>query len=148
MIFRLSLIDCKSPQVSRTRLGILAVFRNAVVWLSTSLPTSRSSRPFNNLLVTVPKAPITIGISVTFMFHSFFQFRSKVEVLIILSEGTAKSTILFCLGLVFWPRLGYLSVCQSPKRVYVCHFFFFHGCCYFYNHHYYRTPHHHQRNEH
>ena len=30
----------------------------------------------------MPKAPITIGIIVTFMFHSFFQFSSKVEVLI------------------------------------------------------------------
>ena len=27
--------------------------------------------PFNNPLVTVPKAPNTIGITVTFMFHSF-----------------------------------------------------------------------------
>ena len=52
--------------------------------VSTRPPTSKSSRPFNNTLVTVPKAPITIGIIVTFMFHSFFQFSSKVEVLILL----------------------------------------------------------------
>ncbi len=32
---------------------------------------STSSCPFNNLSVTVPRAPITIGINVTFMFHSF-----------------------------------------------------------------------------
>ena len=50
--------------------------------VSTRLPTSKSSRPFNNPSVTVPKAPITIGIIVTFMFQSFFQFSSKVEVLI------------------------------------------------------------------
>ena len=31
---------------------------------------SMSSNPFNNPLMTVPKAPITIGIIVTFMFHS------------------------------------------------------------------------------
>ena len=44
-----------------------------VVWIvSTRLPTSKSSRPFNNPLVTVPNAPITIGTIVTFMFHSFF----------------------------------------------------------------------------
>ena len=30
----------------------------------------------------MPKVPITIGIIVTFMFHSFFHFSSKVEVLI------------------------------------------------------------------
>ena len=40
--------------------------------VSTRSPTSKSSRPFNNPLVTVPKAPITIGTIVTFMFHSFF----------------------------------------------------------------------------
>ena len=40
--------------------------------------------PLINSLVTVPKAPITIGIIVTFMFHSFFQFSSKFEVLITL----------------------------------------------------------------
>ena len=50
--------------------------------VSTRSPTSKSSRPFYNPLVTVPNAPITIGIIVTFMFHSFFQFSSKVEVLI------------------------------------------------------------------
>ena len=35
-------------------------------------PTSTSSSPFSNPLVTVPNAPITIGIIVTYMFHSFF----------------------------------------------------------------------------
>ena len=46
---------------------------------------SKSSRPFTNPLMTVSKVPITVGIIVTFMFHSFFfQFSSKVEVLIVL----------------------------------------------------------------
>ena len=39
--------------------------------VTTRLPTSKSSRPFNNHLVTLPNAPITIGI-VRFMFQSFF----------------------------------------------------------------------------
>ena len=52
--------------------------------VSTSQPTFKSCRPFNNPLVTVLKAPITIGTIVTFMFHSFFQFSSKVEILILL----------------------------------------------------------------
>ena len=30
----------------------------------------------------LPSAPITIAITIAFMFHSFFQFSSKVEVLI------------------------------------------------------------------
>ena len=85
MVFHWSLSDSKSPQVSRTRLSILAVLRNAVVWtVSTRPPTSKSSRPFNNPFVTVPNVPITIGTIVTFMFHSFLKFSSKVEVLILL----------------------------------------------------------------
>ena len=79
MAFHLSLSDSKSSQVSKTRLRILAVLSNAVVWIvSTSSPTSKSSRPLNNPLVIVPNAPITIGTIVT------FQFSSKVEVLILL----------------------------------------------------------------
>ena len=85
MVFHWILSDSKSPQVSRILLNILAVFNNAVVWMvSTRPPTSKSSRPFNNPSVTVPKAPITIGTIDTFMFHSFFQFSSKVEVIILL----------------------------------------------------------------
>ena len=73
MVFHWSLNDSKSPQVSRTLLSILAVLNNAVVWMVSILsPTSKSSNPFNNPLVTVPKAPIIIGKNVTFLFHSFF----------------------------------------------------------------------------
>ena len=35
-------------------------------------PTSKSSSPFNNTMVIVPKAPIPIGKIVTFMFYGFF----------------------------------------------------------------------------
>ena len=63
MVFHWSLSDNKSPQVFRTLLSILAVLNNAVVWIvSTCPPYSKSSSPFNNPLVTVPKAAITIGI--------------------------------------------------------------------------------------
>ena len=73
MVFHWSLSDSKSPQVSRTRLRILAVLSHAVVWIvSTRPPTSKSSRPFDNPLVIVPNAPIITGTIVTFMFHSFF----------------------------------------------------------------------------
>ena len=104
MVFHRSLSDSKSPQVSRTRLGILAVLSNAVVWMvSTRPPISKSSRPFNNPLIIVPKAPITIGTIVTFMFHSFYNFQARSRYLsffslsfrfILWSAGTAKSTIL------------------------------------------------------
>ena len=86
MVFHWSLSDSKFHQVSRTFLGILAVLKNAVVWtVSTRSPTSKSSIPFNSPLVTVRKAPITVGIIVTFMFHyffnslAFFQFYSVVS---------------------------------------------------------------------
>ena len=101
MIFYWSLSDNKSPQVSRILLSILADLNNAVVWRVSIPPLiSKSSSPFNNPSVTVPRAPITIGINVTFMFHSFFQFPGKVEVFIflftfiftLLSARTAKST--------------------------------------------------------
>ena len=85
MIFIWILSVSKSPQVSRTLLSILADLNKAVVWMvSTRLLISKSSNPCVNPLVTVSRAPITIGIIVTFMYHSFFQLRSKVEVLTLL----------------------------------------------------------------
>ena len=138
MVFHWSLSDSKSPQVSKTLLSIMVVFNNAVVWMvSTRSPTSIYSRPFNNPLVTVLKAPVTIGTIVTFMLHSLFNSLARSRYLsffshsfsfILWSAGTAKSTILqtlffFCrlLDLVFWASLGDSCVYQSPIRVYVCH---------------------------
>ena len=73
IVFPWTFSDSTSPQVSWTLFSILALLNNAVVWMvSTRLPTSKSSTPFSYPLVTVLKAPITIGIIVTFMFHSFF----------------------------------------------------------------------------
>ena len=65
MVFHLSLNNCKSPQVSRTFLGILAELNYAVVWLISSCPLiSKSSSPFTNHLRIVPGVPITVGITV------------------------------------------------------------------------------------
>ena len=104
MVFHWSLSDSKSLQVSRTLLSILVILNNAVIWIvSTRPPTSKSSRPLNNPLVIVPKAPITIGTIVTFMFHSFFNSLARSRYLsffphsfsfILWSAGTAKLTIL------------------------------------------------------
>ena len=70
MVIHWSLCDSKSSQISRTLLSILAVLNNLVVWMvSTRPPTSKSSSPFSNPLVTDPNAPITIGIIVTCIFH-------------------------------------------------------------------------------
>ena len=80
-------LESESPQVSMTLLSILAVLNNAVVWMvSTCLPTSKSSSPFSNPFVTVPKAPISIGTIVTFMFHSFFNSQAKSWYLSIFSH--------------------------------------------------------------
>ena len=49
--------------------------------ISTRPPTSNSSSPFNIPLVTVPKAPITIDIIVTGMFHSFFNSLARSKYL-------------------------------------------------------------------
>ena len=70
--FHWSLSDSKSPQVSRTLFSILADLNNAVVWIvSTHLLISKSSSPCINPLMTLTSVPITIVITVTFMFHSF-----------------------------------------------------------------------------
>ena len=139
MVFYWRLSDRKFPQVSWTLLSILADLNNVVVWMvSTRPPTSKSSSPFNNPLVIVPNAPITIGIIVTCMFHSFFNSLARSRYLsfflhsfsfILWSAGTVKSTILqvlfpllLWLGLVFWPRLSDLCVCPNPIGVYVCYF--------------------------
>ena len=142
MFFYRSLSVSKSPQVFRTLLSILGVLNNAVVWIVSTLPpTSKSSSPFNKPLVIVPKAPVMIGIIISFMFHSFFNPLAKSMYLsffshsfsfILSSVGSSKSAILqilfFCCcccccwllyGLVVWPRLGDPFACQSPQGVYV-----------------------------
>ena len=103
--------------------------------VSTRPPISKSSRPFNNSLVTVPKAPITIGTIVTFMFHSFFNslarsryvsFFSHSFSFILWSAGKAKSTILQILFFVLLIiRSGFLaeirwSVCMSKSDRSLC----------------------------
>ena len=73
MVFHWILSDNKSPRVSRTILSILVDLNNAVVWLvSARPPISKSSSPFTKTLGIVSSAPITTGITVTFVFHSVF----------------------------------------------------------------------------
>ena len=82
-----SLNDIKSFHVFRTLLRILADLNKAEVWMVSTYPLIfKSFSPCINPLVTVPRAQITIGITVTFMFNSFlfiFQFSSKFQVLIL-----------------------------------------------------------------
>ena len=110
MVFLWIFSENKFPQVSRTLLCNLAILNNVVVLMvSTCPPTSESSSPFHNPLVTELKAPITTGIIVTYMFHNFFNFPGGSRFLsffslsfsfILWSARTAKSTILQFLFLV------------------------------------------------
>ena len=108
MVFHWSLSESKSPQVSRILLSIRAVLNDAVVWMvSTRPPTSKSASLFCNSLVTVPNAPITIGLIVTCLFHSFFNSLHSF-IFILWSAGTAKSTILQVLFLGWSPLVRQL----------------------------------------
>ena len=112
MVFHWSLSDSKSPQVSRTLLSILAVLNNVVLWLvSIRPPTSKSSSSFNNPLVTVPKAPITIGIIVTCIFHSFFNSLARSRYLSFFSHSFSFIIIIYSLrvfhiSVTWWPFTG------------------------------------------
>ena len=135
-------LEFEWQQASRTLCSILADLSNAVVWIISTRPViSNSSSPCTNLLVTVPRAPVIIGIIVTFMFHSFFfNFLTRSRYLSFFSLSfnftlwSAKSTIMqvlsggllflicfvFCFllfGLVVWTRLGDLCVSQNSRGV-------------------------------
>ena len=121
-----------SPQVSRTLLNILVDPNNAVIWMvSTRLLISKSSSLSTNHLVTVLRVPVTIGITVTFMFHGCFFFsrslaRYRYISLFYLASsftlwlaGTRKSTIrqflFFMLNVARSSYLDYPLVSQNLK---------------------------------
>ena len=97
---------------------------NALVWMVSTRPLiSKTSSPFNSTLVTASSALITVSITITLIFHSFFLFSSKVSVLTILFAFFQFYPViswndkvhywagsLFCywlsLGLVVWSRFG------------------------------------------
>ena len=67
------LSDSKSPQVFRTLFGVLANLNIFIIWfVSNRPPISNFSRHISYHLGSVPSASITIGITITCMFHRFF----------------------------------------------------------------------------
>ena len=113
---------------------------------------SKSSSPCINPLMTVPRALITIGITVTFMFHSFFNSLARSRYLTFFSlsfnstlwsVGTLKSSIqqvlfLFLLTIIRpshlatmkWsvciaksPRSSCISIFRTDSRLCIYHFF-------------------------
>ena len=72
MVFPWSLRDSKSLQVSRTILSILADLNNVVVWMVSTRPViSKSSSRCIDPLTSIPRASVTIGINVTYIFRIF-----------------------------------------------------------------------------
>ena len=139
MVFHWSLSDSKSPQVFRALLSILAILNKVLLWIvSTRPPTSKSSSPFSNPLVTVPNAPITIGIIVTYMFHSFFNSLARSTYLSLFQfysvvsrdskvDNVAISLFLLLLIIIRSALLAKirLSVCMSkPRRELMCVIFY------------------------
>ena len=104
MVFYWSLSESKIPQVSGTLLNSLTGFHNVVVWMVSTRPlVSMFSGLCIHPLVIVPRAPITISIIVTFIFHSFFNYLAWSRYLSFFSlsfnftqwsAGTAMSTML------------------------------------------------------
>ena len=96
---------------------------------------SNSSSPFNNPLVTVSRAPITIRINISFMLLSFFKSRARSRYLsffllsfnsTLLSARIANSTILqvlfFLLIIIRSGRLAEIkwSICISKSHWGLC----------------------------
>ena len=110
MVFHRSLNDSKFSQVSRTLLSILADLNNAVVWTVSTRPViSKSSRPWG---------PITIGIIVTFMFHSFFNSLARSNYLTLFSHPF--NLTLWSAGTSKFPFLqiiSFLLIIIRPSRL-------------------------------
>ena len=126
----------------------MADFNNAVVWMISTRPLiSKSSSPCTITLVTVPRAPITIAITVTFLFQSFLSSLARSRYLSFFSLSfsftqwsaeTAKATILQVLLLLLtitWSgRLAMIrwSVwSQNPKEFCAFHYYYHFTPCEF-----------------
>ena len=111
-----NLSDSKSSQVSRTLQRTLADLKEAVFWMVSTRPLiSKSSCPSTSPLVTVPSAPITIDITVPFIFQIFFNSQASFSSSFSFtrwSAGTAKPTIrqvLLLLVLLLFTPLEFLT---------------------------------------
>ena len=107
---------------------------NAVVWMvSSHLLISKSSSPCIKTLVTVPNEPMTIGITVIFMFHSFSVLKVLISLFAFLqfylevsrNGKVHPSTLFFLLTIIRTGRLAHIrwSICISKShRFCVSHF--------------------------
>ena len=115
VVFHRCLNDRKSPQFSKTLIILLANLSSALVCIVLILLLiSISSSFFSRFFGTVLRAAAMIGVTVTFMFHNFFNSLARSRylssfllsfILILWSAGTTKSTcwhILFFLSVKTW----------------------------------------------
>ena len=117
-VFDRSLSDSKSLQVSRTLHSILADRNNALVWIISfislisncfnPLDTVPSAQTTIGITALLLSAPITIGITVTFIL-TFCSF----SIFILLSVGTTKFTIR--LVLLFFFFFFFLTITRSGR---------------------------------
>ena len=85
MVFKWNLRDSMFPQVSWILLSILTNCNNAVLWMVSAHPLiPNSASALTRSLCIIPRAPTTIGITVTFMFQNFFMSLAKIIVIILL----------------------------------------------------------------
>ena len=141
MVFPWDPSDSKSLQVFKTLLSILADLNNAVVWMFSTRPlVFKSSSLSTNWLVIVPSAPITISITVSFMFHSFFSslarscylslFPLSFSFYPVMSHYSAGSVLFsffffFCRlspSLIIWTRFGNQFLSPNPREFCASHF--------------------------
>ena len=139
-VFYWSLNDSMSLEVSRTLLSILVDLNNAFVWMVLILLLISSFFSlYSKFLDSDPRAPSTVGITVTFMFYSFFfSSLSRPKYMFIFwfsfiftrrSAGTAKSIwwqVIYPRYLIlrqaFWLGLGDLCLSKNPWEFHAFHF--------------------------
>ena len=148
MVSLWSLSESKSPQVSSTLLSILVNLNNAVVlMLSTRLLISKSSSPCTNPLVTVPRALIVIGITVTFMFHTLLNSLARFKYLFLFQfflcdqleqQSPQFGKVLFFLLII--TRSGRLAEIRWSGFFFVVVVFSYHHHYYYYYYYHHHHP--------
>ena len=140
MVFHWSLSVSKSPQISSQYFG-----RSKQWCCLDGLYTSSNFhlfRPLSKPFRTIPSAQITIGITITLMFHSFLSSQASSKFLFSLSlifhsvvrwDSKVHNTVIslfskLSLGLNFLLVLGDLFIPQNPRGYYYYYYHYYYYC--------------------